>query len=149
VFPNDGDMFIQHCSREHSDKLTLNDLLIQPVQRIPRYVLLLKDMLKHTPQDHPDHHHLLAAVSELTTLAEKMDQGEWEAAEAEKLKELESTFEGHVTLTETKRYVLCQDTVGQVVCILFVCLFVFCFLFFVFCFCFFGVFLGFFLLQAS
>jgi hypothetical protein len=106
--------FLEHCSREHSDKLTLNDLLIQPVQRIPRYVLLLKDMLKHTPQDHPDHHHLLAAVSELTTLAEKMDQGEWEAAEAEKLKELESTFEGHVTLTETKRYVLCQDTVGQV-----------------------------------
>ena len=56
-------------------------------------------MLKHTPQDHPDHDHLLSAVSELTTLAEKMDQGEWEAAEAEKLKELESTFEGHVLVS--------------------------------------------------
>lgn len=57
-------------------------------------------MLKHTPQEHPDHNHLQSAVSELTTLAENMDQGEWEAAEAEKLKELESSFEGHVLVSQ-------------------------------------------------
>lgn len=26
-----------------------------PVQRIPRYKLLLTELLKHTPEDHPDY----------------------------------------------------------------------------------------------
>lgn len=30
-------------------------LLITPVQRILRYKLLLEDLIKHTPNDHPDH----------------------------------------------------------------------------------------------
>jgi hypothetical protein len=33
---------------------TLNSLLIEPIQRIPRYELLLKDLLKYTAVDHPD-----------------------------------------------------------------------------------------------
>lgn len=33
-------------------------LLIMPVQRIPRYSLLLQDLLKNTPEDHPDHQNL-------------------------------------------------------------------------------------------
>jgi hypothetical protein len=33
---------------------TLNSLLIEPIQRIPRYELLLKDLLKYTSEDHPD-----------------------------------------------------------------------------------------------
>lgn len=32
----------QHMSREHKGKLTLDALLIMPVQRIPRYELLIK-----------------------------------------------------------------------------------------------------------
>eukprot|EP00118_Oscarella_pearsei_P006722 m.30924 g.30924 ORF g.30924 m.30924 type:complete len:186 (+) comp31414_c0_seq8:2056-2613(+) len=34
--------FLEQCGRKHDEKLALNDLLIKPVQRIPRYVLLLK-----------------------------------------------------------------------------------------------------------
>ena len=33
---------IQQVSRDSEDKLTLSDLLIMPVQRIPRYVLILR-----------------------------------------------------------------------------------------------------------
>lgn len=32
----------QQCSRDHKEKLTLQDLMIMPVQRIPRYELILK-----------------------------------------------------------------------------------------------------------
>lgn len=32
----------------------LENLLIQPVQRLPRYVLLFKDLLKNTDIKHPD-----------------------------------------------------------------------------------------------
>ncbi len=33
---------------------SLGSLLVTPIQRIPRYLLLLKDLIAHTPEDHPD-----------------------------------------------------------------------------------------------
>jgi hypothetical protein len=35
--------------------LDLSSLLITPVQRVPRYVMLLTDLVKHTDAAHPDH----------------------------------------------------------------------------------------------
>jgi hypothetical protein len=35
--------------------LGLDDYLIMPVQRVPRYVLLLRGVLKYTLPGHPDH----------------------------------------------------------------------------------------------
>ena len=40
---------------EKLNKLDFNSLLIKPIQRLPKYVLLFKDLLKHTPEDHPDY----------------------------------------------------------------------------------------------
>jgi hypothetical protein len=37
------------------NNLDLEDYLIKPVQRLPKYVLLLKILLKKTPNDHPDY----------------------------------------------------------------------------------------------
>jgi len=37
------------------NNLDLEDYLIKPVQRLPKYVLLLKLLLKKTPTDHPDY----------------------------------------------------------------------------------------------
>lgn len=34
--------------------LEFSSYLIKPVQRLPKYVLLLKDLLKNTPNDHID-----------------------------------------------------------------------------------------------
>lgn len=34
--------------------LDLNSLLVMPVQRLPKYVLLFKDLIKHTEETHPD-----------------------------------------------------------------------------------------------
>lgn len=34
---------------------SLDNYLIQPVQRIPKYVLLFKDLLKNTNLEHPDY----------------------------------------------------------------------------------------------
>jgi len=36
-------------------KSTIDSMLILPVQRVPRYVLLLMDLLKNTPREHPDY----------------------------------------------------------------------------------------------
>lgn len=35
--------------------LDIESYLIKPVQRLPKYVLLYKDLLKHTDKNHPDY----------------------------------------------------------------------------------------------
>jgi len=49
--------------------LTLQSLLIMPVQRIPRHILLLTDLAKHTPTDHPDFAALSRAVERTRQVA--------------------------------------------------------------------------------
>lgn len=49
--------------REHMTQLDLQSFLIMPVQRFPRYELLLREVLKHTPADHVDRDSLQKAGS--------------------------------------------------------------------------------------
>ncbi|XP_032783491.2 LOW QUALITY PROTEIN: uncharacterized protein LOC116921335 [Daphnia magna] len=90
--------FLEATAREHKGKLALDSLLIMPVQRIPRYELLIKMLLKHTPREHPDHALLLDAQREVHELAVKINCVEREAYGAEQqqatLRELESLVEG-------------------------------------------------------
>ncbi|KAJ3001024.1 hypothetical protein HDV02_000093 [Globomyces sp. JEL0801] len=58
----------QHHPESHN--LVLQAFLIMPVQRIPRYKMLLEDLFKHTPVDHADYENLkkaIAMVSEVAT----------------------------------------------------------------------------------
>ena len=45
--------FVKFCRRRRGE--WLDSLLIQPVQRIPQYIMLLTSLLDATPQAHPDH----------------------------------------------------------------------------------------------
>lgn len=47
----------------------LNSLLITPVQRIPRYKLLLDDVIKNTPRFHPDKNNLEEARTQIDAIA--------------------------------------------------------------------------------
>jgi hypothetical protein len=35
--------------------MDIEDFLVKPIQRLPKYVLLFKDLLKNTDEDHPDY----------------------------------------------------------------------------------------------
>ncbi|OQV20530.1 Rho guanine nucleotide exchange factor 17 [Hypsibius exemplaris] len=98
---------LEEWTREHRGKLNLDALLIMPVQRIPRYELLIKELLKHTPEDHPDRVDLESAQSELHDLALKINAMEHEVDEAERmmirLKELEMYIDGLSDLVEPNR----------------------------------------------
>lgn len=41
---------------EACGNLTLQHHMLSPVQRIPRYEMLLRDYLRKLPEDSPDHH---------------------------------------------------------------------------------------------
>ena len=57
-----------------ANTLRLPNLLIQPIQRIPRYNLLIRDLLAKTPEEHPDHKHLTAALTILEGVMEYLDK---------------------------------------------------------------------------
>jgi hypothetical protein len=59
--------------------LELTSFLIMPIQRIPRYVMLLSDLFKHTPEDHPDFADLKKALASMESVADYVNQKKREA----------------------------------------------------------------------
>jgi FYVE/RhoGEF/PH domain-containing protein 5/6 len=51
------------------ENLTLESFLVGPVQRIPRYKLLLDELRKHTPEDHPDYNNIVVACETIKEVA--------------------------------------------------------------------------------
>ena len=54
--------------------LSLSALLVVPVQRIPRYPLLLKDVIKYTPESHPDYATLKEALTGISEIADWVNE---------------------------------------------------------------------------
>ncbi|KAG0034410.1 hypothetical protein BGZ81_004891 [Podila clonocystis] len=62
--------FVKVTSRKPECKnLDFQSYLMLPVQRIPRYRMLLEGLLRHTPEDHPDHRKLQTAFQSMEQTA--------------------------------------------------------------------------------
>ncbi|XP_037533306.1 rho guanine nucleotide exchange factor 17 [Nematolebias whitei] len=109
--------FLEQNMRENKEKQALGDLMIKPVQRIPRYELLVKDLLKHTSEDHPDHSLLLDAQRDIKRLAEKINKGRRSAEDAERearvIQEIEAHIEGVEHILNPQRKFLRQEIVME------------------------------------
>uniref|UniRef100_A0A452ILJ8 DH domain-containing protein n=1 Tax=Gopherus agassizii TaxID=38772 RepID=A0A452ILJ8_9SAUR len=66
--------FLKKRQMASSDRVTLYGLMVKPIQRFPQFILLLQDMLKNTPKGHLDRLSLQLALTELETLAEKLNE---------------------------------------------------------------------------
>lgn len=69
-------------------------------------VVLFKDLLKHTPEDHPDHPYLLDAQRDIKRLAERINKGRRSAEEAERETRVIQEIEAHIEGVEHVRYFL-------------------------------------------
>jgi len=56
------------------DSHSLSSLLILPIQRIPRYQLLLRDLIKSTPPHHPDQSLLTSALEQFEHFTTSLDE---------------------------------------------------------------------------
>uniref|UniRef100_A0A3Q3SB62 Rho guanine nucleotide exchange factor 10-like protein n=1 Tax=Mastacembelus armatus TaxID=205130 RepID=A0A3Q3SB62_9TELE len=66
--------FLKKKQASSPDRITLYGLMVKPIQRFPQFILLLQDMLKNTPESHSDRLPLQLALTELETLAEKLNE---------------------------------------------------------------------------
>uniref|UniRef100_A0A3Q2Y9D2 Rho guanine nucleotide exchange factor 10 n=1 Tax=Hippocampus comes TaxID=109280 RepID=A0A3Q2Y9D2_HIPCM len=71
--------FLKHRQETSTDRMTLYGLMMKPIQRFPQFILLLQDMLRNTPVGHADRLPLQMALTELETLAEKLNEKKREA----------------------------------------------------------------------
>jgi len=82
----------------------LEDYLIRPVQRIPRYSLLLKDMITHTWKSHPDYSNLEEAFQKMNSVAEYMNEKKKEAENMMKLAEIQEKLDGESSAVLAKSF---------------------------------------------
>ncbi|KAJ1934916.1 hypothetical protein FBU59_005539, partial [Linderina macrospora] len=70
---------------KRTNRQSLKDLLMLPVQRVMRYTLLLKNILKHTPVTHGDHVELCRAVKNASRLASIVNECRRKQEESEQV----------------------------------------------------------------
>eukprot|EP01113_Clastostelium_recurvatum_P028624 TRINITY_DN3459_c0_g1_i2.p1 TRINITY_DN3459_c0_g1~~TRINITY_DN3459_c0_g1_i2.p1 ORF type:complete len:1330 (+),score=357.21 TRINITY_DN3459_c0_g1_i2:583-3990(+) len=99
--------FLEACAKDPRCKgLDLGALLIAPIQRIPRYVLLLEDLVRHTPSSHLDHKNLTSALWKMKAVAEYVNEKKREADnihEVERVQEKLGSFEAGFDLAVPHR----------------------------------------------
>ena len=71
----------------------LTDLLIMPIQRIARYVLLLQDLKKHVSTEHPHYRLLEKAVDGMKSLANSVNEVKRKEEEMTRLFEVQKTIQ--------------------------------------------------------
>ena len=84
----------------------LESLLIMPVQRVPRYQLLLGTLVKKTPADHVDHRPLQVALAKMRGTAEFINDAIRAGQALSKLLHLQKLFPSAANLTANGRHLV-------------------------------------------
>mmetsp|Transcript_5273 Transcript_5273/g.16099 ORF Transcript_5273/g.16099 Transcript_5273/m.16099 type:complete len:992 (+) Transcript_5273:193-3168(+) len=92
------------CKNATPSKMSLEHLLIMPVQRIPRYNLLLQDLIKRTPEEHADYPHLNNALQLLLGVADQVNEHVKQAQNIEKLLSQSSKGTGFKGMLKAHRH---------------------------------------------
>lgn len=87
------------CVDESQDQLkktpkglgpNLESLMVTPVQRIPRYMILIRELLNMTPDSHPDKQNLQVALEKIMKITEDINV---DIKETDKIKEFGAVVE--------------------------------------------------------
>ncbi len=100
---------LSQCKKASGSQLTIEQLLIMPVQRLPRYSILLDALLKHTPQTHSDRASLQEALNKvkavLTGINAKAKENETVGAVVRIAEQVEGMPSGFHLATPNRRFV--------------------------------------------
>jgi len=91
--------------RDHplSEKQELGSFLILPVQRIPRYVLLLTDLINSTDKNHEDYANLTGSLDLMKIVAEQLDDAIQDQDNRNKCYEIQKELGNSFQIVEAHR----------------------------------------------
>ncbi|KAM4703509.1 rho guanine nucleotide exchange factor 10-like protein [Rhinophrynus dorsalis] len=111
--------FLKKKQAASPDRVTLYGLMVKPIQRFPQFILLLQDMLKNTPHGHPDRLSLQLALTELETLAEKLNEQKRLADQMAEIQQLCKSISDrnslHKSLSSGQHQLLLCETLTEMV----------------------------------
>ena len=90
----------------------LHSYLITPVQRMPRYILFLRDLLKCTPSSHPDFELLKFAYDEILNVTQQFDKTTATAKTQAVLTRLQQSITNGFVFLDQRRELLMQCAVS-------------------------------------
>ncbi|EGC31252.1 hypothetical protein DICPUDRAFT_156926 [Dictyostelium purpureum] len=80
---------------ELNDK-ELENLLITPVQQLPRYIMLVQDLIRNTSEDHPDFKPLTEALEKIKHITTIINEKKRDAEDAFAMLQIHQTLHGKV-----------------------------------------------------
>ena len=108
--------FVPFCETAGADPRckgnALQSLLIMPVQRVPRYKLLLQELIKNFEEDHPDHATLLSAYADTDKVAAHINEALRRQQNQADLMSLQAQFTHKVALVQPDRILVFQGASG-------------------------------------
>ncbi|XP_031469476.1 rho guanine nucleotide exchange factor 10-like protein isoform X12 [Phasianus colchicus] len=111
--------FLKKRQMASTDRVTLYGLMVKPIQRFPQFILLLQDMLKNTPKGHADRLSLQLALTELETLAEKLNEQKRVADQVAEIQQLSRSISDRSSLSKLlnsgQRQLLLCETLTETV----------------------------------
>ena len=87
-----------------NDGKDFHSYLISPVQRFPRYILFIKELLKCTPTCHPDYHYLQIANNKFQTITVEMDEATLKAQKMNQMLNIQKSLSKQFNILSPNRY---------------------------------------------
>lgn len=106
--------FVTQCMQKHENLQDLRAYLIMPIQRIPRYRLLLEDLAKSTPQNHPDYEGVTKSLDKVLVIAKEVDQAIIEHKNRARLLQIQKKFLENVQIIEAGRYLIKEGELTKI-----------------------------------
>ncbi|GMF11344.1 unnamed protein product [Phytophthora lilii] len=98
--------FLETCRERSGSPKPFESLLIMPIQRIPRYKLLLERLSELTPPDHPDAAFLVEAVNRVRAAASLINETVRRQENLETVLQAQQQFAGQLSLFTADRRLL-------------------------------------------
>lgn len=86
--------------------VTLASLLITPIQRVPRYVMLIAELLKRTAAEHPDYGNLVQALEGVKVIGTHINEAIRKREQREQILSLEKKFTSPLNLSDKERHLV-------------------------------------------
>lgn len=97
---------LKRCKELSQLRLGYEDLIIMPVQRVPRYSLLLRDLIKHTPETHADYQRLVEAETMMGQIGNYINESIRKTDNARRIQELSAKGARFDNLITPQRFLI-------------------------------------------
>lgn len=97
--------FVNQCIKD-TEVQDIRAYLIRPVQRVPRYRLLLEDLLKHTDDGHPDKENIAKALDKVMVIAEQINREITEQKNRVRILQIQKAFLENINIIEAGRILI-------------------------------------------